>query len=297
MPQSWIDQQLARDPAGRSADYMATFRNDIAGFIDREMVMACVVPGLRERPPDRSVRHHAFVDPSGGSTDSFTLCIAHNDIARRTVILDGMREIKAPFSPEKVVAEFCQLMKSYNMLSCQRRPLRQGMAGRGVPPPRHPLHAGRPAQERPLCRGVVAADQQPADRAVRLARADRANLQPERSTRHGGAERIDHPPHGHDDVVNAVAGVAAICSRASGYIMDLPGLFDDNESAQATARPSPIPSGWSLEDFERRTRPISRLPSEYLPPGTMEAFARARLDALRRAHPPANGGGEHGGQA
>ena len=76
---------------------MAQFRNDLEGFISRDAVMQCVVPGLRERPPDRRVRHHAFVDPSGGSTDSFTLCIGHNDIARRTVILDCIREVKAPF--------------------------------------------------------------------------------------------------------------------------------------------------------------------------------------------------------
>ena len=93
------------------------FRNDLEGFISRDAVMECVVPGLRERPPDRRVRHHAFVDPSGGSTDSFTLCIGHNDIARRTVILDAIREVKAPFSPEAVVAEFSKVLKSYNVLS------------------------------------------------------------------------------------------------------------------------------------------------------------------------------------
>jgi hypothetical protein len=36
----------------------------------------------------------------------------------------------------------------------------------------------------------------------------------ERSTRHGAGEKIDHPPRGHDDVVNAVAGVAALRDRA-----------------------------------------------------------------------------------
>ena len=66
VPQSWIDAQLARDPARAAADYLAQFRSDLEGFISRDAVMACVVPGLRERPPDRRVRHHAFVDPSGG---------------------------------------------------------------------------------------------------------------------------------------------------------------------------------------------------------------------------------------
>jgi hypothetical protein len=108
--QTWIDQQLAKDPVRASADYLAQFRSDLEGFISRDAVMACVVPGLRERPPDRRLRYHAFCDPSGGSSDSMTLCIAHNDIARRTVVLDALREVKAPFSPEAAVAEFCALL-------------------------------------------------------------------------------------------------------------------------------------------------------------------------------------------
>ena len=51
VPQRWIDAQLARDPARAAADYMAEFRTDVEGFISRDAVMACVVPGLRERPP------------------------------------------------------------------------------------------------------------------------------------------------------------------------------------------------------------------------------------------------------
>ena len=160
VPQSWIDTQLAKDPARASADYLAQFSSDLEGFISREAVMACVVPGLRERPPDRRVRHHAFVDPSGGSTDSFTLCIGHNDIARRTVILDcHPRGEGAVLSPKRWCRSSVALMKTYNVLVDQRRPLRQGMAGRELPPSRHPLHPRRPAQIRPLRRQPAAIDQ------------------------------------------------------------------------------------------------------------------------------------------
>jgi hypothetical protein len=34
----------------------------------------------------------------------------------------------------------------------------------------------------------------------------------ERRTRSGGKDIIDHPPGGHDDAANAVAGVAMLCS-------------------------------------------------------------------------------------
>ena len=53
----------------------------------------------------------------------------------------------------------------------------------------------------------------------------------ERSNRHGAAEKIDHPPRGHDDMVNAVAGVAALCTRAGGYNLADPGLYDDDGPA------------------------------------------------------------------
>jgi hypothetical protein len=38
-------------------------------------VEACVVPGCLELPLLRNTRYFAFVDPSGGSSDSMTLAI------------------------------------------------------------------------------------------------------------------------------------------------------------------------------------------------------------------------------
>ena len=196
-----------------SADYMAQFRSDVTGFIDREMVMACVVPGLRERPPDRTLRYHAFCDPSGGSTDSFTLCIAHNDIARRTVVLDCLREIKPPFSPENVVAEFSQLLKSYNTFS-----ISGDHYAKLWPVESFRRHGIRYEQDALPKSDLYAGALLPLLNSQRIELFDLPALigqicSLERSTRHGGADRIDHPAHGHDDLVNAVAGVAAMCSR------------------------------------------------------------------------------------
>src|SRR5262249_29204587 len=63
----------------------------------------------------RAVEHLEFVfDPSGGSSDSMTLAIAHRDKEGRA-ILDALREVRPPFSPEGVVAEFCALLKLYRV--------------------------------------------------------------------------------------------------------------------------------------------------------------------------------------
>src|SRR5215471_8181849 len=61
-----------------------------------------------ELPRIAGVNYTAFVDPSGGSSDSMTLAIAHVESdapgAKRAVV-DLIREVKPPFSPDAVVAE------------------------------------------------------------------------------------------------------------------------------------------------------------------------------------------------
>jgi hypothetical protein len=39
----------------------------------------------------------------------------------------------------------------------------------------------------------------------------------ERRTARGGRDSIDHPPGAHDDLVNAVAGVAALNNKYGSY--------------------------------------------------------------------------------
>ena len=58
-------------------------------------------------------RYFGFVDPSGGSVDSFTLAIGHRQ--EGVIVLDAVREVKPPFSPESVVSEFARLLKAYRV--------------------------------------------------------------------------------------------------------------------------------------------------------------------------------------
>ena len=61
---------------------------------------------VRERPPLPGVMYQGFCDPSGGSSDSMALAIGHNDLTRETIVVDAIREMRPPFSPEQVVQEF-----------------------------------------------------------------------------------------------------------------------------------------------------------------------------------------------
>ena len=74
-------------------------------------------PNVVERPYQRGQEYFAFLDPSGGAGDSFTLAIAHVDHGRNMLVLDCIREARPPFSPEHVANEFSQVMRSYNCLT------------------------------------------------------------------------------------------------------------------------------------------------------------------------------------
>lgn len=107
-----IAQAYIDDPAQASANFGALFRTDIEQFLSIEALDAVTVDE-RERPYISTFNFSAFADPSGGGSDSFTLGIGHME--RGIAILDLLREVKPPFSPEDVVASYAEIMKSYKI--------------------------------------------------------------------------------------------------------------------------------------------------------------------------------------
>jgi hypothetical protein len=144
-----IADAYQQDEASAAAEYGAQFRRDIESFVSREAVDACVIPDRHELPPISSVSYLAFVDPSGGSADSMTLAIAHQEEPRHgstepgRIVLDAIRERKPPFSPEDVVRDFAALLKSYGCLSRYRRSVRGTMAPRAHETTWHRVSSGR----------------------------------------------------------------------------------------------------------------------------------------------------------
>jgi hypothetical protein len=93
LSQSVVDRAMERDAASASAEYGAEFRVDIESFVNANVVNnKCVIRGLHERPAIRTRPYAAFADPSGGSADSFTLCIGHWDHSRKIVVIDALRK-------------------------------------------------------------------------------------------------------------------------------------------------------------------------------------------------------------
>ena len=192
---------------------MAQFRTDVEGFIMREAVDACVTLGVRERPPERKHSYICFVDPSGGSSDAFTLAIAHTE--NKTQILDAIRERKAPFSPEAVVDEFATLIKSYRCSKVYGDRYagewpREQFQKRGI------FYAPSEKTKNELYRDLLPIIN---SKAVDLIEHDRLVTQLtslERRTARGGRDSIDHAPGAHDDVANAVAGALVTAYKEPG---------------------------------------------------------------------------------
>jgi hypothetical protein len=218
VPQSVIDRAMERDASSAAAEYLAEFRSDIESFVAREVVEACVSPGVRERAPIGTVQYKAFVDPSGGSADSMTMAIGHME--GKVAILDAVRERKPPFSPESVVSEFAELLKRYRISKVvgdryagewPREAFRDhGITYEPSAKPKSDLY-------RDLLPSLNSGE-------VDLLESDRILNQLvglERRTARGGRDSIDHAPGGHDDVANAVAGVLVnLKARTSTYTLE-----------------------------------------------------------------------------
>ena len=215
VPQSFIDEETAKDPTNAASEYGAEFRTDIEAFVNMDAVRACLDNGVRERGPDYRWRYYAFVDPSGGSADSMALCLAHKE--GNTVILDLIREIPPPFSPEAAVEEFTPVLKRYRITKVfgdryagewPRERFRQyGVNYELIDFTKSELYQAL----LPLINSC----------GVRLLDNDRQVYQLvslERRTARGGRDSIDHPRGAHDDVANAVAGAVVLAStRPSGW--------------------------------------------------------------------------------
>jgi hypothetical protein len=116
VPQRVIDQAFEDDAASAMAEYGAEFRSDADDFLSRAAVDAATVEGRHELPYIAGRYYLAFVDCSGGGSDSMTLAIAH--VEGNKIVHDLVREVKAPFSPDVVTEQFCAIIKAYGLADC-----------------------------------------------------------------------------------------------------------------------------------------------------------------------------------
>jgi hypothetical protein len=199
------------DPDAAAAEYGAEFRSDLSDFVPRDVVEAATVPGRFEIAPMSCQTYSAFVDPSGGTgSDSMTLAISHREGER--AILDAVREVRPPFSPELVTTDFAVLLKSYRV----SRVTGDRYAGEW-PRERFRTHGIdydlSDAPKSDLYRDFLPVLNSGRCELLNLPRLTSQLCGLERRTARSGRDSIDHAPGGHDDVANVVAGALLMAAE------------------------------------------------------------------------------------
>jgi hypothetical protein len=236
IPESFIQQQLELDYETNAAEYLSEFRSDIADFVQREVIEAAIDPGIRERPPLPRLRYTGFVDPSGGSSDSMTLGIAHRE-TDGTAVLDLLRERRPPFSPEAVVSEFAEALKLYRV----SRVIGDAYGGVFVEAPfraNNIVYTLAKRDDKFTSKSELYRDALPLLNAGKVRLLDSPRLVAQlcslerRTARGTGRDTIDHPAGLHDDLANAACG-ALVFAQGRKNMLDI-----DPEVLARSARPA-----------------------------------------------------------
>jgi hypothetical protein len=198
-----VARAMEDDPVAAASEYGAEWRRDVEAFLTPEAIAAVTVRGRLELPPRGRGDYVAFVDPSGGAQDAFTFAIAHPE--GECAVLDLVREVRPPFSPDTVVRDFCQTIKTYGILT-----VRGDAYGGEWPGERFAVH-GVDYELSELTRSDLYKALLPMVNAGRVELLDVPRLRAqllglERRVARGGKDSVDHAPGGHDDVANAAAG-------------------------------------------------------------------------------------------
>jgi hypothetical protein len=149
-----------------------------------------------------------------------TLAIAKREQEGRAVLC-ALREVRPPFSPESVVADFSVLLKTYGLYV-----VTGDFYGGAWPPERFQVHGIRYEQSA-APKSDLYRDLLPLLNSRKVELLDHARLIAqlcglERRTARSGRDSIDHMPNFHDDVCNAAAGALVLASAdAAAWIRNL----------------------------------------------------------------------------
>jgi hypothetical protein len=209
-----IERAKAADPEAAESEWEGGFRTDIAAFLDDETIEHAIDPARPLELPPRKLKYVAFVDPSGGRHDAFTLSIGHQQGER--FIADVVRGRQSPFDPKDVAAEFAPLLKEYGLTSVvgdnySAEWVVGAFKDEGIGYEVSELVKSQLYLESlPLfMRGAVSIPDHPKlIRELRLL---------ERRTSRIGKDVVDHGRNGSDDYANALCGMLRLLAKPVGY--------------------------------------------------------------------------------
>lgn len=267
-----VASEYAKDPLSAAAEYGAQFRTDVKQFVPEEVVDAATDDvAERERVP--GIQYVAFVDPSGGTSDSFALAIAHYEPPRGDQggrsVLDLVEEWHAPYDPKFVVIECSKILLRYGIKSVEgdryagewpasrfrEVKLEQRKRDKVVELPYPVAYHVSDHTKSDLYLNVLPLMNSREARLVKNARLRTQLTGLDRFTARGGRDTVDHAPGAHDDVANAAAGALMRADRQRLRLLEVPPdppktyaekLLQDMWSSVKSDReePAPTPNRW-----------------------------------------------------
>lgn len=210
LPQSVIDEAMAEDPAAARSEFGGEFRDDVGEWLPREVIERLVIPDCIEILPRPGVTYRAFFDPSGGRADDAVLAIGY--LKSRTVKLTKLCRWRPPCNPYEVISKAAEELKRWGI----RKVVGDNYAAEFVA--RAFESSGVKYEQCKKNKSQLYGELLPKMCAGEIALLDNEALitqlaSLERRTRSGGKDIVDHPPGGHDDLSNALAGLVEITSK------------------------------------------------------------------------------------
>jgi hypothetical protein len=261
---AFVAKEYAKDAVSAASEFGTPedgikFREDVLLFVSPAVVKAATVAGRQELAPcsmrpakgnesePRRFHYFAFVDVSGGSSDAYTLAVAHWDReiphldatgqpktqqaldakgeprvdpdgraimapVKGKAVLDYVRAWAAPFNPKAVTREAAQDVKRYHLVWVT------GDAYAGLWPSTEWADHGIGYHVSEKDKHHIYKDALPTLNSgfVELLDRESTNAQIkdlDRRVTPTGQERIDHKPGGHDDEANAALGALELAYR------------------------------------------------------------------------------------
>ena len=178
----------------------------------------------------------AFVDPSGGRHDAFTMAIGHREGTGSGTynVIDVIRGVAPPFDPQNVVEEYATLLKDYKIhlvtgdnYSAAWAESTFTKAGiRYVRSEQNKSQLYIEALPLFVRQSISIPNHPKLVRELRLL---------ERRTSRMGRDSVDHGPHGTDDFANSVAGVLrSLSSNVDLNMSWISGDEDENQDGRRT---------------------------------------------------------------
>jgi len=215
-----IEAEIADDPAAARSEWLGQFREDLAQFLEDELIDRAVEPQRTALPFNVGHCYVGFADPSGGRHDAMCLGIAHPESAQpiphvdsTRVVLDRLVIVNPPFDPERVTQEFCDTMRSFRLTKV----VGDAYAGQWVSAmfQKHGIRF----ENSPLSKSEIYLESLPLFAQNRIELLDVPRLLTElrlleRRPRAGGrTDLVDHPPRATDDAANAALGALVCASK------------------------------------------------------------------------------------